>query len=290
MSIPTFKELARQHQIKYREQVMGVGFHDKETILDDLEAQKGLIFFDGFRINEYAQARYPHFKLQQACFANMLRSEHIPFNFFVPLTKRPEYARSVLNRFLGGSINAVTEIRIDYAPDPARTLMDKNSFDVFVEYRHSQGGYGFLGIEVKYTEREYPLMKNSKEGREINLETSVYNTLTAKLGMYRNDSLQELKTDRFRQIWRSQLLGESITQKNHPDSKYEYFTSIILYPSGNEHFKTVIPEYKALLLPGHEMSFTGITYEEFIRAGRELTEDTEFIRWLQYLEDRYIVR
>ena len=286
----SFKERAKRHQIRFREGILKVGYKEFETILTDEDAQKGLIFFDGFRINESAQARYPQYKLHQSCFANMLRSEHIPFNLFVPLTKQPVFARAVLNRFMGGTINAITEIRIEYAPDPYKALMDKTSFDVFIEYRHAKGALGIIGIEVKYTEREYPLMKNSKEGRKINLETSIYNTLTAKLGLYRDDCLHALKTDKFRQIWRNQLLGESMTQKNHASSRYEHFTSIILYPSGNQHFQTVIPEYKAFLQPGHEWSFLGITYEEFIQAGRELTDDTEFIRWLNYLEDRYIIK
>ena len=37
-------------------------------------------------------------------------------------------------------------------------------------------------------------------------------------------------------------------------------------------------------------SFMGITYEEFIKTARELTVDPEYLRWLQYLEDRYIVK
>jgi len=258
-----FKERARRHQIKFREEVLKVGYDGFETILIDSDAQKGLIFFDGFKINEYAQNRYPHFKLKEACFANMLRSEHIPFNFFVPLSKNPKYARAVLNRFMGGVINIITLIKIEHAPDPEKTLMDKTSFDVFIEYRHASGRLGIIGIEVKYTEREYKLIKGSKEDREIHQDTSVYNLLTDKIGLYRKEILQELKTDEFRQVWRNQLLGESMTRKNHPDSKYEYFTSIILYPEGNDHFRDLVPKYKSFLTPGHENSFKGITYEEF---------------------------
>jgi hypothetical protein len=232
-----FKERARLHQIKFREDVLKVGYDGFETILTDADAQKGLIFFDGFKINEYAQNRYPHFKLKEACFANMLRSEHIPFNFFVPVSKNLEYARAILNRFMGGVINIITDIRIEYAPEPEKALMDKTSFDVFIEYRHAYGGLGIMGIEVKYTEREYKLIKNSREEAEINKDTSVYNTLSARIGLYRKEIIQELKTDEYRQVWRNQLLGESMTRKNHPDSKYEYFTSIILYPEGNDHFR-----------------------------------------------------
>jgi len=285
----SFKELARRHQIKFREEIMGVGFDGYETILKDEDAQRGLIFFDGFKINEYAQTRYPHFRMKQACFANMLRSEHIPFNFFVPISRNLEYARAILNRFMGGVINTITDLQIEYAPDPAKALMDKTSFDVFIEYTHAFGGYGIIGIEVKYTEREYRLMKDSKEGREINLETSVYYTMTEKIGLYRKEILTELKKDKYRQVWRNQLLGESMTRKNHSDSKYEYFTSIILYPDGNDHFRELIPEYKSFLTPGHEQSFMGITYEEFIEAAEKLTDDIDFLRWAQYLQNRYIV-
>jgi hypothetical protein len=286
----SFKERARRHQIKFREEVLILGYDGYETILTDVDAQKGLIFFDGFKINEYAQNRYPHFKLKEACFANMLRSEHIPFNFFVPLSKNLEYARAVLNRFMGGVINRIIDIIIEHAPEPAEALKDKTSFDVFIEYRHASGGNGIIGVEVKYTEKEYKLIKDSKEDRDINNPKSPYNDLTDKIGLYRKEIIQELKTDEFRQVWRNQLLGESMTRKNHPDSKYEHFTSIILYPEGNDHFNDLVPKYKNFLSPGHESSFKGITYEEFISTAKELAGDSEYLRWLQYLEDRYIVK
>jgi hypothetical protein len=45
----------------------------------------------------------------------------------------------------------------------------------------------------------------------------------------------------------------------------------------------------SFLNPGHESSFKCITYEEFISTARELTVDIDFLRWLQYLEKRYII-
>lgn len=285
-----FKERAKWHQVRFREEVLKVGYNGYENILNDLDAQKGLIFFDGFKVLEASQERYPHYKLNQACFANMLRSEHIPLNFFIPLSKNLEYARAVLNRFMGGVINIITDIRIEYAPDPEKALNDKTSFDVFIEYRHASGGIGIIGIEVKYTEREYPLKDGSTEAKAIGNPTHPYNVLTNKLNLYKKDKLEDLKTNKYRQVWRNQLLGESMTRKSNLGSKYEYFTSIILYPKDNDHFRDVIPVYKSFLTPGHENSFMGITYEEFIKTARDLINDTEYLRWLQYLEDRYIVK
>jgi hypothetical protein len=290
MAAISFRERAKWHQVKFREEVLKVGYNGYETILNDLDAQKGLIFFDGFKVYEASQERYPHYRLNQACFANLLRSEHIPFNFFIPLSKKPEYARAVLNRFMGGVINMITDIRIDYTPDPEKALIDKTSFDVFIEYKHASGGYGILGIDVKYAEREYRLMKDSREDNEVHKGTSVYNTLTEKIGLYRKESIEDLKSDKYRQVWRNQLLGERMTRKNNPGSRYEQFTSIILYPEGNDHFRDLIPSYKSFLTPGRENTFVGITYEEFIKTARGLTGDAEFLRWLQYLEDRYIIK
>jgi hypothetical protein len=193
---------------------------------------------------------------------------------------------------MGGLINMITDLRIEHAPDPELALKDRTSFDVYIEYIHQDGTNGILGIEVKYTEREYKLLKKSKEETDINNPESNYNVLTGKIGLFNKEIIekQELKKDEFRQVWRNQLLGESMTRKNHPESRYEHFTSIILYPEGNDHFKDLIPVYKGFLTPGHENSFIGITYEEFIKTARELTDDTEYLRWLQYLEDRYIVK
>lgn len=290
MAATGFKERAKNHQIKFGKEVLCVGYNGFETILNDVDAQQGLNFFDGFKVIEAARARYPHFRLNQACFANMLRSEHIPFNFFIPLSRNTEYARAVLNRFMGGVINLITDVRIEYAPDPGKALMDKSSFDAFIEYRHASGRTGILGIEVKYTEKEYRLSRDSMENKEIRQDTSLYNTLTKKIGLYRKDKIEELKADKYRQIWRNQLLGESLTRKNHPESGYEYFTSILLYPEGNENFRDLITAYKNLLAPGNENSFIGITYEEFIKSAWQLTEDQDYLRWLHYLEDRYIVK
>jgi hypothetical protein len=288
---PSFKELARQHQIKFREDVLKVGYDGIETVLKDEDAQRGLIFFDGFKINEYSLAKYPYFKLKQGLYSNLLRSEHIPFNFFVPLSKNPEYARAVLNKFMGGgAINIITEIKIDHAPDPAKALMDKSSFDVFIEYRHTSGAIGIVGIEVKYTERENRLIKKSKEAQDINNPESIYNKLTGKIALYKKDVLDELKKDEYSEVWRNQLLGESMTRKNHPDSRYEYFTSIILYPEGNDHFRELIPKYQSFLNAGNENSFRGITYEEFIDEAKYHTDDPDFLKWLEYLENRYIIK
>jgi hypothetical protein len=287
----SFKERARRHQIRFRKEILKVDQGEFETFLTEADALKGLIFYSGFSIFEVARKRLsPLLTQNKACYVNMLRSEHIPFNFFVPLANDLDYAKAVLNKFVDNIISKVIVIKIEHAPDPAKALKDKTSFDVYVEYIHSNGLKGVLGIEVKYTEKAYILKKGSKEETDVNDPDSAYNRLTRQLGIYNKEHVSKLKTDEYRQVWRNQLLGESMTKRNHPESEFVHFTSIILYPKGNNHFKNLIPDYKSFLNPGFEDHFMDITYEKFIETARGLTDDQVYLSWLQYLEDRYIVK
>lgn len=64
------------------------------------------------------------------------------------------------------------------------------------------------------------------------------------------------------------------------------FTSIILYPSGNEHFKKAIPKYQSMLNESHRTQVRGCTYEKFIAT---ITGDEDILKWKSYLEKRYLV-
>jgi len=59
------------------------------------------------------------------------------------------------------------------------------------------------------------------------------------------------------------------------------FSSIILYPKGNIHFETVIPEYQHLLREPHRFQLSGCTYENWIKAisGNEELKCGEDIWW-----------
>lgn len=45
-----YKERARRHKIKFREEVLKVDKGDYETFLNEAEAIQGLIFYNGFNI------------------------------------------------------------------------------------------------------------------------------------------------------------------------------------------------------------------------------------------------
>ena len=174
-----FLEKARLHQSKYRAFRLNVPFDKFGNYLIKEDALKGLNFYNDFNIFEQVKERYPNYS--RPLYANMLRSEHISFNLFSPLKSDLEYCRSVFNYFMNGQIKSIDDIKIEYAPSPAeKYLKDKTSFDTYIEYTHSDNSKAIIGIEVKYTEREYKLKPGSKQETDINNRKSKYYVISEK--------------------------------------------------------------------------------------------------------------
>lgn len=94
-------------------------------------------------------------------------------------------------------------------------------------------------------------------------------------------------TDIYRQIWRNQLLAESI-RLVHND-KFKHSSSLTFYPEGNGHFTETSEKYLAMLLNKNN-KFVPVTYENFLIACNKHCPDSEFKSWIDYLSDRYIIK
>jgi len=217
----------------------------------------------------------------------MLRSEHIPFNLFVPLNSNKNFCKSVFNDFFNNRINSIDRIEIEHAPKPRKNyLNDSTSFDTYIEYTTNDNLKGIIGIEVKYTEREYGLKKDSTQETAIKEKTSKYYKVSQQSKLFRPETIDELITDKYRQVWRNQLLGESIliTDRN----KFTYFTSLTIFPQGNSHFVETSKNYLDMLT-SNDLKFIPITYEEFFSVCKKYCPDNKYREWLDYLISRYLV-
>jgi hypothetical protein len=281
-----FLEKARLHQSKYRAFILKTPYDEYGNYLTEEAAQKGLNFYDDFEIFHEVKKRYKK-KYSKPLYANMLRSEHIAFNLFIPLKRELELAKSVFNDLLSGQIKSIDRIKIEHAPSPSKDyLNDKTSFDTYIEYTHKDDQKGIIGIEVKYTEHGYALKSGSKQEKDIKNEKSAYYKVSEQCGLYKENTRELLISDRFRQIWRNQLLGESIIIKDHEN--YKYFTSITIFPEGNQYFIETSKEYIKMLKANHD-NFVPVTYEDFIKTCQKHISDNRFEKWLEYLKERYIV-
>ena len=81
-----FKAAARLHQSAYRAKVLKVGFDKYGNRLTEWAGRALLNYYDGLGVREALRQRYPTYTKSRD--ADMLRSEHIPFNLFAPLIGR----------------------------------------------------------------------------------------------------------------------------------------------------------------------------------------------------------
>jgi len=279
-----FLRRARLHQSVFRAKYLNLPFDTYGNYLTKEDGEKGENFYDGFGIFD-AVKKYR--KYNKPLYSNMLRSEHIPFNFFIPLDKDRNYCKNIIADILKSSITSIDKIEIEYAPKPKeKYLNDGTSFDTYIEYTNSDRTKGMIGIEVKYTEKEYKLKVNSKQEKDINDKCSPYFSVTNNCGLYKLNAIGFLSTDKFRQVWRNHILGESILLADN--NKFQHFTSLTLFPVENSHFIKTSKEYINLLVH-NDSKFIALTYEDFFALLNKYCPDGDYKKWLNYLVTRYIV-
>lgn len=280
-----FKRWASTLQFAYRKDVMK-DFNEYRTpqvLLSEKNAKYGLIFFDGSR--DLILSKVGNVATQLT--ANMLRSEHIPYNLITLLETMPEIAADIFSKMIGSPIKQITSIKIEYAGkgDKSLYLNDRTSFDTFVEYLTQNDKRGGIGIEVKYTENEYPL--GEKEGKDIDGENLLYRDMTVESGYYTPGlNIKMFKTvHHLRQIWRNHILGYSMLHKEDVDIIHH----VHLYPEGNEHFHNhALPEYRKLLTDKGNESFKTITYENYFDILDGYSNNEKVSDWVKYLRKRYL--
>jgi len=280
-----FLKRARLHQSRFRAEILNLPSVDYGNYLNREDAESGYNFYSGLGIFDAVRKRFPNYNMP--LYANMLRSEHIPFNLFVPLNSNKNFCKSVFNDFFNNRINSIDRIEIEHAPKPRKNyLNDSTSFDTYIEYTTNDNLKGIIGIEVKYTEREYGLKKDSTQETAIKEKTSKYYKVSQQSKLFRPETIDELITDKYRQVWRNQLLGESIliTDRN----KFTYFTSLTIFPQGNSHFVETSKNYLDMLT-SNDLKFIPITYEEFFSVCKKYCPDNKYREWLDYLISRYLV-
>src|SRR4030042_5004493 len=276
-----FLRRARLHQSKFRAEVLNLPYDSYGNYLSKEDGEIGNNFYKRFGIFE-AVKKYREYN--KPLYSNMLRSEHIPFNFFIPFNLNKTFCKNVFNEFFNGAIQTIERIEIEFAPKPReKYLNDGTSFDAYIEYSRSDNSKGIIGIEVKYTEQEYRLEEDSKQARAIIDKTSKYYSVTERCKVYKSEAIYVLSTDKFRQMWRNQLLGESILLAD--SDKFKHFTSLILFPKANSHFVKTSKEYTDLLADNYN-KFLPLTYEAFFAACNKHCPDDNYKKWLYFLKTK----
>lgn len=210
-------------------------------------------------------------------------------------------------------ISSINDILIEHNP---HTLCDGTAFDVFVDYEAADGQKGGIGIEVKYTEKEYPLKVKDKNGEFTKEYRETHDILTGDIqlaenyltpsresGWFKSESiayvpakqenrdLKHVVKNHFRQIWRNHLLGASMILSTDKGFHIDEFTSMTVFPGGNGHFSTELwTNYEEMLTDDGKATLRYLTYETLFPKMRKYLRGVEGVdRWIDYLERRYLV-
>ena len=276
-----FKARARLFQSKYRAEVLEVEFQDYGNRLTDPDAHALLNYYDKLNCRESLRNRYPTYSRDRD--ADMLRSEHIPFNLLAPLDTDRTAAIRIIEQVFHIECVSIDSIKLEYAPNPKESyLNDGTSFDTYIEVTTVSGLKCGIGIEVKYTEHAYKLKRGSSEESRVLDHQSSYWKTARESACFKNPDDELFGTDPFRQIWRNHLLGLKMIEMGDVD----HFYSVTLFPDGNQHFHAVIPEYISQLKDEAKPFLIGCTFETFISA---INGSPEFEEWKDWLHRRYIV-
>lgn len=262
----------------------------KDTILHDDDASRGANFFCYNQPEEWealkSWARKDRGK--KVNFSNnnlkhLVRSEHIPYNVFYPLSKMIENDQERLTRLMEAiletEVDEVTRITVEYngGVDPEQLLEDRTSFDTFIEFKKNGKTCG-VGVEVKYTELSYEY--GDSEYARLHNPDSAY-LKTARISeYYHNWDSPELKTKELKQLFRNHLLGIKMVQEGLLDEFY----SLHFFPRGNKYQQTVADSYLKELTHPARKYFIPLTFNAFTEKAREAGITDE---WLRYFKRRY---
>lgn len=275
----SFKAAARLHQSNYRAGVLKVGYADYGNRLNDVDGRALLNYYDGLEVRETLRKRYPGYSKKRD--ADLLRSEHIPFNLFAPLADRPDLLRNVLDEAFDLELDGPFEMKFEWSPKPAANYLgDMTSFDAYVQGAGPNGERIGIGIEVKYTEQGYGV--GESEAKRVRNQESTYWITTRESGLFVGSECEQLAEDSLRQIWRNHLLGLAMVKRH----EIERFVSVTLYPAGNKYFTLALAKYQGKLVASEQRSVRGCTYERYISA---LGGGSEIKAWKEFLLKRYLV-
>ena len=279
-----FLAQSRLQQSTFRANTLDVPYETFGNYLVKEDAEKGLNFYKD-TIKE-VQNRFPEY--DKPLYANMLQSQSVAFNFFSAIKEDTEFGTKVLNEFLTTKIESIEKVEFAYTPSPSnRYLDDDTAFNVYIEYNDVLNKKCILGVTINYTENGYKLKSGSKEALALKNKKSRYNLVTDNCGIFELETVKLLPADSYRQLWKTQLLGERILFKDA--ETFSRFTSLVISAEGNTTFNQTCKEYAPLLINSKD-KFKQISFHNFIASCKTNSTNEDTNEWISYLTNRYLVQ
>jgi PD-(D/E)XK nuclease superfamily len=209
--------------------------------------------------------------LEKRMYDNLLSSQPMVFNLFVPLQHDLQVATSVFAKMLPGRCARVTKIAYEYSPGRGdrRYTEDNSAFDACVWFDTPGGKPGFVGIEVKYHEN-----LNDKAGKH----RPRYDEVAEAMGCFVPGSHTQLRCKPLQQIWRDHLLSGAYRMVDgFADGLFVY-----LSPAGNPACNDAVAKYQNCLTV--QDTFEHWSLESFVDTVKANTSAS----WIRDFVDRFL--
>lgn len=199
---------------------------------------------------------------------NLLSSQPLCINFFGFLEQNKNIGLAVA-KYLYPEITDFHGVQFEYAPAPKKLYTNDNSaFDVAL-FVSAGDKNGIIGIECKYTEQFSQQEYSTDRYHEIYENSNIF-----------TESYEVLKGKRFNQLFRNQLLAESITQSN----QFDFAKTALFYSHRDQETIQIARDYKKSLTDG----FAIINHFEFIELLQKMDLTQSQREYTMMLWARYI--
>lgn len=212
-------------------------------------------------------------------YRDLLSSQPLAFNLFgffkVEVPDNPDSAEGVallevLREVFGVDADAVTDIRLEYAPPRNSRSKSGSAFDCFIKYRRGSKR-GFVGIEVKYSE-DLRAQKPSNNPE--------YRELTERRGSgFKAGSADVLNEATTCQLWYNACLALRIRESEGYDEHTLVMTSV----DDDEGAKAAAASVKDQLTDPDQLRWVG--YRQIVEVCRR---QDELDAWGEHFTQRYL--
>ncbi len=199
---------------------------------------------------------------------NLLSSQPLCFNFFAPLHRDPSLALGVLRNFFP-QLTTVTRVIFEFAPEQRYTA-DNSAFDVAIECMEGNKRV-LIGLECKYTD-SFSTKRYSKKEYE-----AIFSAGKGWIAKY-----PEYIEPRFNQLFRNQLIAESLVQHRHYDKVY----TGLFCSEADKPALDIAAAFQSMLKNGTDR-FRIITQRDFITSVQRLDVPWDVREWSMMLWARY---
>jgi len=183
----------------------------------------------------------------------------LTFNLFAPLRMDMDLAAKVMRSLVPGiDLARVLHVWFEHSPGRNRPELtgDRSAFDVALLYQRSDGGKGFLGVEVKYSE-------SLGEPAPPEMETR-YDELAPDSALFKNPLSALLRVNPLQQLFREHMLAQAALMRGDwAEARF-----ILVAPRHNHLVQQGANLYAAHLAepgPG-QVPFLNLDLEQFIEA------------------------